>query len=91
MQEHQGLTQRAHVEETFHTFAQVVGDDSSSSEVVNENALTEDMAFAATKDVLESWGLPLSDELEQKFKETHFEPTWNKYAKIGATAGNFYL
>lgn len=43
------------------------------------------MAFAATKEVLESWDIVMSDDQEQRFRESHFEPTWKKYSQMGAT------
>ena len=91
MRDHQGLSQRARVEETFHQFAQAASEESpsgsASSDWINENTLSKDMAFAATKQVLESWDLTMTEGQEKRFRESHFEPTWNKYAQMGVTVG----
>ena len=85
--EHQGLTQRAHVEETFHQFAQ--GEPSSGDSTqdwINDNTVGKDTAYAATKSILEMWDISMNEDQEKLFKETHFEPTWNKYMSMGMTA-----
>lgn len=41
------------------------------------------MAYAATKSVIESWDLTMTESQEKRFREDHFEPTWSKYAKLG--------
>jgi hypothetical protein len=45
------------------------------------------MTYAATKEVLESWDIAMTADQEKRFRESHFEPTWNKYAQMGLTAG----
>lgn len=90
MREHQGLTQRARVEETFHQFVQAASDEQpsgGSSDWLNENTLGKEMTYAATKEVLESWDIGMTPAQEKRFRESRFEPTWNKYAQMGLTAG----
>lgn len=90
MREHQGLTQRARVEETFHQFVQAASEEQPSpatSDWLNDNTLGKEMTYAATKEVLESWDLAMTPEQEKRFREARFDPTWNKYAQMGLTAG----
>ena len=49
------------------------------------------MAYAATKEVLQSWDLVMTEAQEKRFREAHFEPTWSKYAKLGFFTGNDHL
>ena len=93
MRGHQGLTNRARVEETFHQFAQAASDQqpsgsASAADWINENTVSKEMAFAATKEVLESWDLIMNEAQEKRFRETHFEPTWKKYAQMGVNVGS---
>ena len=91
MREHQGLSQRARVEETFHQFAQAASEESpstSASDWITENTVGKEMAFAAAKEVLESWDLIMTETQEKRFRETHFEPTWKKYTQMGLTGKN---
>jgi len=79
------LTQRASVEETFHQFSQASSTtgDKSSQDWTSENTLNKEMAYAATKEIIESWDLTMTEAQEKRFREDHFEPTWSKYAKLG--------
>lgn len=58
---------------------------------MTDNTLSKEMAYAATKQVIESWDLTMTEAQEKLFKETHFLPTWNKYAKLGFFAGKDHL
>lgn len=61
--EHQGLTQRSHVEETFHKFAQnEPSSGDSNQDWINDNTIGKDTAYAATKSILEMWDIYMDDE-----------------------------
>ena len=46
------------------------------------------MAYAATKQVLESWDIVMTEDEDKRFRSTHFEPIWNKYAQMGLNSGD---
>jgi len=92
MHENQGLSQRARIEETFHQFGQAssahLADSSASSASAHESALSKEAAYAATKQVLESWDIVMTEDEDKRFRSAHFEPIWTKYAQTSAGAGD---
>jgi len=46
------------------------------------------MAYAATKQVLESWDIVMTEDEDKRFRSAHFEPVWTKYAQTSTGAGD---
>ena len=92
MHENQGLSQRARIEETFHQFGQATSahpaGSPASSGSAHESALGKEMAYAATKQVLESWDIVMTEDEDKRFRSAHFEPVWTKYAQTSTSAGD---
>ena len=92
MHENQGLSQRARIEETFHQFGQTTSahpaGSPASSAPAPESALSKEAAYAATKQVLESWDIVMTEDEDKRFRSAHFEPIWTKYAQTSAGAGD---
>lgn len=74
MREHQGLTSRARIEETFHKYSNQIDDDGLLRQ------LSKDTAYSAVNDLLESWDIFPNDEEEKRFKKLHFETSFNKFS-----------
>ena len=92
MHENQGLSQRARIEETFHQFGQAtsahLADSPAYSDSAHASALSKEAAYAATKQVLESWDIVMTEDEDKRFRSAHFEPIWTKYAQTSIGAGD---